>query len=89
MEKAITQPIKQLFNELVKQHFNDNDTIKVTIEALQNLLKNGASNGQVNYSAGNPILWGVNSVGTECGFYSDGPKIYWRAKPVTLGSVPP
>ncbi|KAA6358229.1 MAG: hypothetical protein EZS28_046244, partial [Streblomastix strix] len=49
----------------------------------------GASNGSVNYSAGNPILWGVNSVGTEGGFYSDGPKIYWRAKPVTLGAVPP
>ncbi|KAA6353260.1 MAG: hypothetical protein EZS28_051213, partial [Streblomastix strix] len=49
----------------------------------------GASNGSVNYSAGNPILWGVNSVGTEGGFYSDGPKVYWRAKPVTLGSVPP
>ncbi|KAA6369074.1 MAG: hypothetical protein EZS28_035399 [Streblomastix strix] len=50
---------------------------------------NGATNGSVNYSAGNPILWGVNSVGTEGGFYSDGPKIYWRAKPVTLGAVPP
>ncbi|KAA6401972.1 MAG: hypothetical protein EZS28_002501 [Streblomastix strix] len=50
---------------------------------------NGASNGSVNYSAGNPILWGVNSVGTEGGFYSDGPKVYWRAKPVTLGAVPP
>ncbi|KAA6370775.1 MAG: hypothetical protein EZS28_033698 [Streblomastix strix] len=49
----------------------------------------GASNGSVNYSAGNPILWGVNSVGTEGGFYSDGPKVYWRAKPVTLGAVPP
>ncbi|KAA6366313.1 MAG: hypothetical protein EZS28_038160 [Streblomastix strix] len=51
--------------------------------------QSGASNGSVNYSAGNPILWGVNSVGTEGGFYSDGPKIYWRAKPVTLGAVPP
>ncbi|KAA6362642.1 MAG: hypothetical protein EZS28_041831 [Streblomastix strix] len=50
---------------------------------------NGVSNGSVNYSSGNPILWGVNSVGTEGGFYSDGAKIYWRAKPVTLGSVPP
>ncbi|KAA6380351.1 MAG: hypothetical protein EZS28_024124 [Streblomastix strix] len=50
---------------------------------------NGATNGSVNYSAGNPILWGVNSVGTEGRFYSDGPKIYWRAKPVTLGAVPP
>ncbi|KAA6385021.1 MAG: hypothetical protein EZS28_019453 [Streblomastix strix] len=37
---------------------------------------NGAINGSVNYSAGNPILWGVNSVGTEGGFYSDGAKIY-------------
>ncbi|KAA6313334.1 MAG: hypothetical protein EZS28_055772, partial [Streblomastix strix] len=50
---------------------------------------NGATNGSVNYSAGNPILWGTNSVGNEGGFYSDGPKIYWRAKPVTLGAVPP
>ncbi|KAA6384828.1 MAG: hypothetical protein EZS28_019646 [Streblomastix strix] len=50
---------------------------------------NGATNGSVNYSAGNPILWGVNSVGTKGGFQSDGPKIYWRAKPVTLGAVPP
>ncbi|KAA6380988.1 MAG: hypothetical protein EZS28_023483 [Streblomastix strix] len=50
---------------------------------------NGASNGSVNYSAGNPILWGLNSVDTNGGFYSDGPKIYWRAKPVTLGAVPP
>ncbi|KAA6372859.1 MAG: hypothetical protein EZS28_031616 [Streblomastix strix] len=49
----------------------------------------GASNGSVNYSAGNPILWGVYSVDINGGFYSDGPKIYWRAKPVTLGSVPP
>ncbi|KAA6401452.1 MAG: hypothetical protein EZS28_003021 [Streblomastix strix] len=49
----------------------------------------GVSNGSVNYSAGNPILWGVNSVDTNGGFYSDGPKVYWRAKPVTLGAVPP
>ncbi|KAA6379051.1 MAG: hypothetical protein EZS28_025424 [Streblomastix strix] len=49
---------------------------------------NGASNGSVNYSAGNPILWGLNSVDTNGGFYSDGPKVYWRAKPVTLGTVP-
>ncbi|KAA6361950.1 MAG: hypothetical protein EZS28_042523 [Streblomastix strix] len=50
---------------------------------------NGATNGSVNYSAGNPILWGLNSVDTNGGFYSDGPKIYWRDKPVTLGAVPP
>ncbi|KAA6393158.1 MAG: hypothetical protein EZS28_011313 [Streblomastix strix] len=49
----------------------------------------GASNGSVNYSAGNPILWGVNSADTNGGFYSDGPKVYWRAKPITLGAVPP
>ncbi|KAA6374599.1 MAG: hypothetical protein EZS28_029876 [Streblomastix strix] len=48
-----------------------------------------ASNGSVNYSAGNPILWGLNSVDTNGGFYSDGPKIYWRSRPVTLGAVPP
>ncbi|KAA6399392.1 MAG: hypothetical protein EZS28_005078 [Streblomastix strix] len=39
---------------------------------------NGASNGSVNYSADNPILWGGNSVDTNGGFYSNGPKIYWR-----------
>ncbi|KAA6399009.1 MAG: hypothetical protein EZS28_005468 [Streblomastix strix] len=49
----------------------------------------GASNGSVNYSTGNPILWGVNSVDTNGGFYSDGPKVYWRAKPITLGAVSP
>ncbi|KAA6363949.1 MAG: hypothetical protein EZS28_040524, partial [Streblomastix strix] len=49
----------------------------------------GASNGSVNYSAGNPILWGLNGVDTNGGFYSDGPKVYWRAKPITLGAVPP
>ncbi|KAA6381608.1 MAG: hypothetical protein EZS28_022865, partial [Streblomastix strix] len=49
---------------------------------------NGATNGSVNYSAGNPILWGVISVGAEGGFYSDGANVYWRAKPITLGSVP-
>ncbi|KAA6338660.1 MAG: hypothetical protein EZS28_052679, partial [Streblomastix strix] len=48
---------------------------------------NGATKGSVNYSAGNPILWGLNSVDTNGGFYSDGPKVYWRAKPVTLGAV--
>ncbi|KAA6399370.1 MAG: hypothetical protein EZS28_005107 [Streblomastix strix] len=49
---------------------------------------NGATNGSVNYSAGNPILCGLNSVDTNGGFYSGGPKVYWRAKPVTLGAVP-
>ncbi|KAA6381758.1 MAG: hypothetical protein EZS28_022714 [Streblomastix strix] len=50
---------------------------------------NGATNGSVQYSAGNLILWGVNSTGTEGGFYSNGTNICWRARPVTLGSVPP
>ncbi|KAA6381137.1 MAG: hypothetical protein EZS28_023336 [Streblomastix strix] len=50
---------------------------------------NGATNGSVNYSAGNPILWGVNSVDTEGGFYSNGTNICWRARPITLGSIPP
>ncbi|KAA6389545.1 MAG: hypothetical protein EZS28_014928 [Streblomastix strix] len=50
---------------------------------------NGASGGTVNYSAGNPILWGVNSVDTNGEFYSNGPKVYWRARPITMGSVPP
>ncbi|KAA6404263.1 MAG: hypothetical protein EZS28_000221 [Streblomastix strix] len=47
-----------------------------------------SSSESVNYSAGNPILWGVNSVDTNGGFYSDEPKVYWRAKPITIGSVP-
>ncbi|KAA6386605.1 MAG: hypothetical protein EZS28_017868 [Streblomastix strix] len=50
---------------------------------------NGATNGSVNYSAGNPILWGVNSTDPIGGFYSNGTNIYWRARTITLGSVPP
>ncbi|KAA6367778.1 MAG: hypothetical protein EZS28_036695 [Streblomastix strix] len=50
---------------------------------------NGASNGSVNYSAGNLILWGVNSTDPIGGFCSNGINICWRARPVTLGSVPP
>ncbi|KAA6389001.1 MAG: hypothetical protein EZS28_015472 [Streblomastix strix] len=50
---------------------------------------NGAANGSVNYSAGNPILWGANSVDTNGGFYSNGTNICWRAHPLTQGSVPP
>ncbi|KAA6363377.1 MAG: hypothetical protein EZS28_041096, partial [Streblomastix strix] len=50
---------------------------------------NGASNGSDQYSAGNPILWGVNSTGTEGGFCSNGINICCRARPVTLGSVHP
>ncbi|KAA6397435.1 MAG: hypothetical protein EZS28_007039 [Streblomastix strix] len=49
---------------------------------------NGATNGSVNYSAGNPILWDVNSVDPIGGFYSDGAKVYWRAKTLTIGSIP-
>ncbi|KAA6371368.1 MAG: hypothetical protein EZS28_033105 [Streblomastix strix] len=50
---------------------------------------NGAANESVNYSTRNPILWGVNSTGTEGGFYSDRAKVYWRAHSLTMGSVPP
>ncbi|KAA6391668.1 MAG: hypothetical protein EZS28_012806 [Streblomastix strix] len=49
---------------------------------------NGATNGQVNYSAGNPILRSVKSEDTTGRFYCDGAKVYWRAKLITLGSVP-
>ncbi|KAA6365773.1 MAG: hypothetical protein EZS28_038700, partial [Streblomastix strix] len=38
----------------------------------------GAPVGSVNYSQGNPILWGVRSLDTDGGFYSDGPTIFWR-----------
>ncbi|KAA6372519.1 MAG: hypothetical protein EZS28_031955 [Streblomastix strix] len=50
---------------------------------------NGATNGSVNYSADNPILWCANSVGTEGGIYSNGNNVFWRAHPLTMGSVPP
>ncbi|KAA6382076.1 MAG: hypothetical protein EZS28_022396 [Streblomastix strix] len=57
---------------------------------------NGASLSQtpptansVNYSAGNPIIWGANSTDPIGGFYSNGAKVYWRAHPLTMGSVPP
>ncbi|KAA6379538.1 MAG: hypothetical protein EZS28_024937 [Streblomastix strix] len=50
---------------------------------------NEANSGSVEYSAGNPILWGVNSVETEGGFYSNGINIFQRAHPLTQGSVPP
>ncbi|KAA6392733.1 MAG: hypothetical protein EZS28_011738, partial [Streblomastix strix] len=49
----------------------------------------GSTSGSVQYSAGNPIIWGENSTGTEGGFYSNGTNICWRARPITLGSVPP
>ncbi|KAA6383411.1 MAG: hypothetical protein EZS28_021065 [Streblomastix strix] len=40
---------------------------------------NSATNGSVNYSAGNPILQGASSLGAEGGFYSSGTDIFWRA----------
>ncbi|KAA6403538.1 MAG: hypothetical protein EZS28_000928 [Streblomastix strix] len=39
---------------------------------------NGAPNGQVNHSQGNPNLWGISSTGTNCGFYSRGNTVFWR-----------
>ncbi|KAA6383865.1 MAG: hypothetical protein EZS28_020608 [Streblomastix strix] len=39
---------------------------------------NGAPNHSVNYSQGNPILWGTKSLGTDGGFYSDGTTVFWR-----------
>ncbi|KAA6366612.1 MAG: hypothetical protein EZS28_037861, partial [Streblomastix strix] len=38
----------------------------------------GAPVGSVNYSQGNPILWGVRSLGTDGGFYNDGTTVFWR-----------
>ncbi|KAA6372543.1 MAG: hypothetical protein EZS28_031929, partial [Streblomastix strix] len=55
----------------------------------QVIAETGTANCSVNYSAGIPIVWGVNNLGTEGGFYSNGTNICWRARPVTLGSVPP
>ncbi|KAA6355339.1 MAG: hypothetical protein EZS28_049134, partial [Streblomastix strix] len=49
---------------------------------------NGATNGSVNYSAGNPILWGANSTDPIGGFYNEGAKVYWRAHTLTMVSVP-
>ncbi|KAA6328250.1 MAG: hypothetical protein EZS28_053737 [Streblomastix strix] len=51
--------------------------------------QNGAASGSVIYSAGNPILWGLNSVDTNGGFYSNGNNVFWRAHLLTMGSVPP
>ncbi|KAA6358843.1 MAG: hypothetical protein EZS28_045630, partial [Streblomastix strix] len=39
---------------------------------------NGAPVGSVNYSQGNPILWGARSLETNGGFYSDGTTVFWR-----------
>ncbi|KAA6374400.1 MAG: hypothetical protein EZS28_030074 [Streblomastix strix] len=50
---------------------------------------NGATNGSVNYSASNPILWGVSSIETEGGFYNNGNNVFWRAHSLTMGSIPP
>ncbi|KAA6399152.1 MAG: hypothetical protein EZS28_005321 [Streblomastix strix] len=36
----------------------------------------GAANGSVNYSQGNSILWGANSLGTDGGFYNNGTNIF-------------
>ncbi|KAA6386440.1 MAG: hypothetical protein EZS28_018033 [Streblomastix strix] len=33
--------------------------------------------GSVNYSQGNTILWGTNSLGTDRGFYSDGTTVFF------------
>ncbi|KAA6369453.1 MAG: hypothetical protein EZS28_035020, partial [Streblomastix strix] len=38
----------------------------------------GAPVGSVNYSAGNPILWGVRSLGTDGGINTDGTAVFWR-----------
>ncbi|KAA6403125.1 MAG: hypothetical protein EZS28_001354 [Streblomastix strix] len=72
--------------------FNDQVIAQTNPTAGQTTISSsssGATNGSVNYSAGNPIIWGVNSVDTNGGFYCDGPKVYWRAKPITLSAVPP
>ncbi|KAA6397349.1 MAG: hypothetical protein EZS28_007121 [Streblomastix strix] len=50
---------------------------------------NRASNGSVQYSSGNPILWRVNSVGAEGWFYGNGTNICWISGPITLGSIHP
>ncbi|KAA6402478.1 MAG: hypothetical protein EZS28_001991 [Streblomastix strix] len=48
-----------------------------------------ASNCTINYSAGNPIVWSVNSVGKGGRFHSDGNTVFWIAGPITLESVTP
>ncbi|KAA6398271.1 MAG: hypothetical protein EZS28_006202 [Streblomastix strix] len=39
----------------------------------------GAANASVNYSQGNLIVQGVNSPGTDSGFYSNGTNIFWSS----------
>ncbi|KAA6368097.1 MAG: hypothetical protein EZS28_036377 [Streblomastix strix] len=65
-------------------HQHSTDPLSLAQEQLM-----GSLMGKLNYSAGNPILWSVNSVDTTIGFYSDRVKVYLRAKPITLGSIPP
>ncbi|KAA6399938.1 MAG: hypothetical protein EZS28_004534 [Streblomastix strix] len=70
--------------------YADGNTLSFNCSVIAGIGTTGsANNGSVNYSAGNPILCGVSIIGTEEGFYSDGVKVYWRAIPVPLGSVPP
>ncbi|KAA6374905.1 MAG: hypothetical protein EZS28_029569 [Streblomastix strix] len=38
----------------------------------------GASNGSVNYSQRNAILWGTKSLGTDGDFYTNGTTVFWR-----------
>ncbi|KAA6367874.1 MAG: hypothetical protein EZS28_036599 [Streblomastix strix] len=71
-------------------HITDRNTLNFKGSVIAGTgASNGASIGSVNYSAGNPNLWGINSADTIGGFYSNGSNICWRAHPLTQGSVPP
>ncbi|KAA6390025.1 MAG: hypothetical protein EZS28_014449 [Streblomastix strix] len=58
----------------------DGNTLSFNEQVItQTGANNGATDGSVNYSAGNPIIKGANSLGTDGGFYSNGTNIFWRA----------
>ncbi|KAA6388637.1 MAG: hypothetical protein EZS28_015833 [Streblomastix strix] len=48
-------------------------------------IKSGGTDNEILLADGTT----KKNVGTEGGFQSDGAKIYWRAKPLPIGSIPP
>ncbi|KAA6366242.1 MAG: hypothetical protein EZS28_038231, partial [Streblomastix strix] len=75
------------FGKLIKVNPTINGTFIEGIRIIAGTgSNNGASDGSVNYSAGNPILWGTNSLGTEDGFYTNGTTVFWRTHALQLDS---
>ncbi|KAA6399929.1 MAG: hypothetical protein EZS28_004546 [Streblomastix strix] len=79
--KIVNTPIGELRIGVNIQLGQDNQGLMISTDG--NTL---SFNGQV--IAGIGAINGASN-DTNGGFYSDGPKICWRAKPVTLGAVPP